>query len=157
MFHRGQRVRMHADSEFSTDFVRPVTERALLAAYPDYRLVLNKRCDLFQVMRIREKHEIVEWSGMRILNRYYGVSWELDWREGLEWGDDPLPLIKEMYECDNRRTPELTDLECFDKIIEQREALERKAGEEYKYAFLDNRRLLMKAYEPLYNQTAFVR
>lgn len=158
MQHRGQHVRLNADSEFSLEFDRPQTERALLALDPDLRLMFNKKLVLFQVMRVIDRHEVIEWNGMRILHPYKTAAWELDWLEGLERGDDPLPLIKAMVECDKREHPELdSDEYCWDRMMEQRAKLEAKAHDNWRHAFLDNRRLLMKAYEPLRNQPAFVR
>lgn len=158
MRHNGHYVRLNSDSEFSLDFHRPRTESAIMALDPDLRLMFNRRHLLFQVMRVIERHEIVAVNGFRILHPYKTVAWELDWLEGLERGDEPLPLIKAMMAADKRLHPELDDDEyAYDKIIAQREALEAKAHDNYRHAFRDNRRLLMKAYEPLRNQPAFVR
>lgn len=144
-------------SALTYDFERPVTESALAMFDPDLRLVFCRQRDCFQVMRRLKRARRFHVVGVGDVAYFEDILyWVTDWKAGLEGRDDPYPLIKRLWESDIERHPNL----CQDLEERFRENLRRrrqKVREEYRHAHQDNRRLLMKAWEPFFNHPAFTR
>jgi hypothetical protein len=147
-------------SEHSRDFHKPVTVKALARFDRDLELLRNRRNAEFEVHR-RVMRTRSLWlgddNGWLSFNEPM-LIYVCDWSHGLEGSDDPTTLIAILEATDVRRHPELMDTEVAGaKMIEQREAASEKIREEYRHAFKENRRLLMKAWEPLVNSPRLVR
>jgi len=143
-------------SEHSYDFDRPMTVSALAMFDPDLRLVLNKRYELFQVMRVRNRYRKF-WSPTigNICFIEPVLIWVVDWKQGLEHRDDPRPLIHELWECDVLRHPKLMK-ERRELVEKNAEQARKTVKDNYRHALLDNWRILQKAFEPLVNSPGLV-
>lgn len=145
-------------TEYSTEFSRPNTERAIARYDPDLRLLFNKQLDLFQVMRITPSTTVYHFGSLPFAWLEYRFQWAMDWMDGIERGDNPEPVLSYLQAQDLREHPELDDDDAvLQKIMDERLRREAVIHAAYRHAFLDNRRLLMKAWEPLYNHPALVR
>lgn len=138
-------------SEFTFDFHKPLTVEALERFDPQLILVFNRRWDVFQIMREIPRAESYWIDGIGNVG-WIGRSavYVDDWMAGLLGRDDPEPLIERLYWSDTKRHPDLEAARAR-KIIENRKKAEEKTREEYRHAFKDNKRLLLKAWEPVFN------
>jgi len=136
---------------------RPISAAAVRAYADDLRLVFNVKYSVFQVLRVQRKIRVFDSPtvGKFAYSDTTGV-WELDWMEGLDTGDDPGPLIAEMIEADLRRDPEL-ERKKAERLFEHKRRVAETVKDNWRHAFKDNRRQLLKAWEPLVNSPGFVR
>lgn len=144
-------------SELTVDFQKPRTVEALERFDPDLLLCFSRRVHMFQVMRKAKKlvrYDVPEFGRLAVVEPF--LVWVTDWKAGLEGRDDPEPLLKHLYYSDTLRFPNLK-FELEERAAMQRLAIAAYIHAEYRHAFLDNRRLLERAFAPLFNSPSFVR
>lgn len=144
-------------SEHSYDFHKPVTVRTLRRFDPDLRLLRNRRNAAFEIHRVTWRTRRVEIDGFgRLSWTEPMLIYVCDWSEGLEACDDPTMLIRYLEAGDTLRNPHLNEDREY-AVELYRYKLAEKSRENFRHAFRDNRRLLMRAYEPLVNTPNLVR
>jgi len=139
------------DSRLSQDFSRPFTEDALAHFDPDLVLAWNREAKRFQVLRrcIKTKEAWCPSLG-KVTARVPALVHVCDWEDAFERGDDPGTLIARLVESDTRRYGKYL-LHRQEKLAAQAEKAERDRKEDFRHAFLDNKRLLVKGWEPFVN------
>ena len=130
---------------------KPVTTAALSLFDPDLRLVWDRRRHLYVVMR-----RVSRFISYGDVGAFEDVLVHVtDWLAGLEGRDDPAPLIKQLWESDTFRHPNLSD----DRVAVMQHHQERvraSVHDNYLYAHRWNLGILERAWEPLVNFPSLV-
>lgn len=143
-------------SELTIDFQKPMVVAALRSFDPQLLLVFSRRVPTFQVMRRTKK--VVRhgtFNGGTLCSIEESMIWVTDWKYGIEGRDDPEELLRWLYYSDVQRFPNLSR-ELEEKAARKRADIVRHIQEEYRHAHLENRRLLERAWAPVFDSPGFV-